>query len=332
MPLSYSGIIAEHRAVRERVGLFDVSHLGKVWIGGPGAVEALDSLLAGKVASLKEGRAGYNLLLNESGGIVDDLFVYRYPHGLLVVPNAANTEKVIGILTEALESKGDVRDARLEWAIVALSGPASRSLLEGGLARCRELKLHEFVELEYGGSRVMVARTGYTGELTFEFFVPWSDAPRVWSALLEEGEPLGIIPTGLGARDTLRLEMGYPLHGSDISEETNPLEAGLGWVINWSKEFRGKRQLERIKAKGLDRALAGLEGRGGQIPRKGYLIYREDELVGQVTSGNFSPVLGKGIALAYLAPSAARPGTEVWVDVRGKRLEAEVVNPPFIRR
>jgi aminomethyltransferase len=332
MPLSYSGIIAEHKAVRERVGLFDVSHLGKLWVEGPGSEERLDALLPGKVKRLKTWRAGYNLLLNDRGGIIDDLFIYRYPDGFLVVPNAANTDLVYERLREALGDSASVADARPEWAILALSGPRTRELLVGELGECASLRLHEFAEIQVAGAKVMVARTGYTGEPTYEFFVPSQDAEALWRRLLQAGEPYGIMPTGLGARDTLRLEMGYPLHGNDISEATTPLEAGLEWVVDWTKEFPAKSALEHAKAGGLNTRLIGLVGRGGQIPRQGYLVWDGDAQVGRVTSGNFSPVLGRGIALAYLANEAAVPGHEVWVDVRGKKLEAEVVKPPFIGR
>ncbi|HEX2259340.1 MAG TPA: glycine cleavage system aminomethyltransferase GcvT [Actinomycetota bacterium] len=331
MPLSYSGIIEEHKAVRERMGLFDVSHLGKLWVEGPESEAGLDGLLPGKVRSLKTWRAGYNLLLNEEGGIVDDLFLYRYPSGFLVVPNAANTDSVMTILREKL-GDATVADARPEWAILALSGPKVRDILTGELAECSGLRLHEFAEIAVGETKVMVARTGYTGELTYEFFVPSEDAMPVWRRLLEAGDPYGIMPTGLGARDTLRLEMGYPLHGNDISEATTPLESGLEWVVDWSKDFPPKPALERAKARGLEKRLIGLVGRGGQIPRKGYVVGQGDREIGRVTSGNFSPTLGKGIALAYVAADVAVPGNEVWVDIRGKRLEADLVKPPFIKR
>jgi aminomethyltransferase len=332
MPLSYSGIIAEHKAVRERVGLFDVSHLGKLWVEGAKSEAGLDRLLPGKLKTLKTWRAGYNFLLNDEGGIIDDLFVYRYPQGFLVVPNAANTDSVINRLRQTLGDRGSVFDARPDWAILALSGPKARDLLVGELERCASLRLHEFAEVEMGKTGIMVARTGYTGELTFEFYVPSEAAPAVWLRLLEAGEPYGIMPTGLGARDTLRLEMGYPLHGNDISEETTPLESGLEWVIDWTKDFEAKSALENVKARGTEKRLIGLVGRGGQIPRHGYVVWQKDLRVGRVTSGNFSPTLGKGIALAYLTTEAAVPGNEVWVDIRGNKLEAEVVKPPFITR
>jgi aminomethyltransferase len=332
MPLSYSGTIEEHRAVRERVALFDVSHLGKLWVEGREYEAGLDGFLPGRIRTLKTWRAGYNLLLNEEGGIVDDLFLYRYPHGFLIVPNAANTDSVMETLREKLGTGAIVADARPEWAILALSGPKTRDVLPEELAECAGLRLHEFRETVVGRAKVMVARTGYTGELTYEFFVPSEHATSLWRYLLDAGDPYGIMPAGLGARDTLRLEMGYPLHGNDISPATTPLESGLEWVVDWKKDFPAKPALERAKASGPEKRLIGLMGRRGHIPRKGYAVWQEDAEIGRVTSGNFSPTLGTGIALAYLATEEAFPGNEVWVDIRGKKLNAEVVKPPFIRR
>lgn len=331
MPLTFRGVIAEHLAVRERVGLFDVSHLGKVIVEGEGAVETLDTLLPGKVASLDEWTAGYNLVLNEDAGIVDDIFVYRRPEGFVVVPNAANSEAVLEVLRSGRRGGAEVIDARERWAILALSGPKARELVAGILPQASGLGLHSCADLDLNGVPVQVARTGYTGEFTLEFFVPSQRAPAIWRLLLEAGEPQGILPAGLGARDTLRLEMGYPLHGHEISPETNPLEAALGWLIQWDKPaFRGKERLEQIRTAGTARRLVGLVAHGREIPRAGYPIVHEGRQVGDVTSGNFSPVLGKGIALGYVPPGLAAAGTMLSVDVRGRALPMEVTKPPFV--
>jgi aminomethyltransferase len=334
MPLQYQGVVAEHWAVRRDAGLFDVSHLGKLVVHGDGAVAFLDSLLPGAVGGLDVWRAGYNLVLNADAGIVDDIFVYRRPDSLVVVPNAANTEAVLGILEEAVEGVRGVRveDARGRWAIFAVQGPRSRDMEDWFPPGAAGLPLHAFADLEVAGIRCQVARTGYTGEHGFELFVEWAEAAAVWNALLEGGAPYGLVPAGLGARDTLRLEMGYPLHGQDISEDTNPIEARLGWVIDWSKPaFTARDVLARIRGSGPPRRLTGLLARGRGIPRRGHPVRTDGEVVGEVTSGNISPVLGVGIAMAYVPTSLAEPGTVVTVDVRGRPLEAEVTRPPFVR-
>lgn len=333
MPLKYRGVIAEHLAVRERVGLFDVSHLGKLVVEGPGAAGLLDRLLPGKVAALGEWSAGYNLLLTEDGGIVDDLFVYRRPEMFVVVPNAANTAAVLEVIASEAGGGVSVTDARDRWAIIALQGPRAREAGGPVLPGAGGLRLHRFADAEAGGMPVQVARTGYTGEFGFELFVAAEDAPRLWRKLLDAGEPLGILPAGLGARDTLRLEMGYPLHGHDISPATNPLEASLSWVVDWAKpEFRGKPALEQVRRDGVRRRLVGLLAGAPGIPREGHAILRDGDRVGEVTSGNHSPVLGRGIAMGYVDTDHAAPGTMLAVDVRGKRLPVEVTKPPFVKR
>ena len=333
MPLQFSGVLAEHEAVRERVGLFDVSHLGKLLVGGPGAGGALEYALTNAVAGLATGRARYNLVLTEGGGIVDDLFLYRRPDGWLVVPNAANTDAVAASIRVAAPAGTDVIDARERWAILALQGPASRAMAASLMPEALDLPLHAFADLEVGGAAVQVARTGYTGEYGFELFVPSADAPAVWRLLLDAGEPHGIMPVGLGARDTLRLEMGYPLHGHEISPETNPIEAGLDWTIAWSKpDFRGKAAVEAVREAGPTRRLVGLVAGGPGIPRAGHAVVAGGREIGRVTSGNFSPTLRTGIALAYVIPNAAEPGTALDVDVRGKALPVTVTRPPFIPR
>lgn len=329
MPLQYEGVLAEHRCVREAAGVFDVSHLGKITVDGPGAPEFFDRMLPGKVASLGEWRAGYNLVLNEQGGIVDDIFVYRRPGGFIVVPNAGNTIAVLDIFKDAAGPGVRVVDSRMEWGIVALSGPRARSIVsELGNGEVKRLKLHHLTTGVFRGTQSLVARTGYTGEVTYEFLVAWDRAMPLWLALLGAGA----VPAGLGARDTLRLEMGYPLHGHEISEETNPLEAGLDWVIDWTKPFFAREALEKIRDEGVSRRLVGVVGVGREIPRAGQAVLAAGRRVGELTSGNFSPVLGKGIGMGYVSPEFAVAGTMLAVDVRGKMLEVEVKKPPFIDR
>jgi aminomethyltransferase len=333
MPLQFSGVVAEHTAVRERVGLFDVSHLGKLLVEGAGAVEALERAVTNGVGSIPEWRARYNLVLTDAGGIVDDLFVYRRPDSWLVVPNAANAPAVLEAIRSVAGPVTRVTDARERWAILALQGPASRQIAESLLPGAVDLRLHAFGDFDLDGSAVQVARTGYTGEYGFELFVPSEDAPGVWELLLDAGDPYGIVPVGLGARDTLRLEMGYPLHGHEISVDTNPIEAGLGWTIDWSKpDFRGRAAVEAVRQAGPSRTLVGLAADGPGIPRAGQAVLRDGEPVGTVTSGNFSPTLHKGIALAYVTPASREPGLGLEIDVRGKRLPVTVTKPPFVPR
>lgn len=332
MPLQYRGVIAEHTAVRERAGLFDVSHLGKLSLAGEGAEGALDVLLPGKVAALKDHRASYNLVLTDGGGILDDIYVYRRPDRFLLVPNAANTDAVMNAIASSVPPGIEVVDERDRWGILALQGPASREIAGDLLPGANDLRLHSFADFELAGVTIQVARTGYTGEFGFELFVPWDKALQVWRAILSSGVTHGLVPAGLGSRDTLRLEMGYPLHGNDISSDTNPVEAGMEWLIDWSKPFRARDLLEKIRVEGPARKLAGLVAHGREIPRSHQRVLSGAEQVGEVTSGNFSPVLRKGIALAYIATEYSAPGTMLEVDVRGRSLPVEVMQPPFIKR
>ncbi len=334
MPLVYgTGTVAEHNNVRQSVGLFDVTHLGKVTVEGADAEALLDRLLPGKVAKLRPWRAGYNLVLTPDGGVVDDIFVYKRDEGFLVVPNASNTDAVIQFLQAGVRADEDVTivDARGRWGILALTGPRAREVLFPIHPEAASLKMHDFRTMSLEGIDLIVARTGYTGEVTYEFLPEWDRSPEVWKLLLEAGRSCGIKPAGLGARDTLRLEMGYPLHGHELSVDINPLEAGLGWVIDWDKDFPGKGALENVHSAGVSRKLVGLlaaEGRG-RVPRMGHQVFFEDRPVGQVTSGNFSPTLGAGIALAFVPLELSEVGTRLEIDVRGKRLPVQVVKPPF---
>lgn len=333
MPLVYrEGTVAEHRNVREAVGLFDVTHLGKVTVDGPGAEALLDRLLPGKVAKLRPWKAGYNLVLTPDGGVVDDIFVYRKNEGFLVVPNASNTDAVIEFFEAGATAGGDdvkVADARGRWGILALTGPKARDVLYPLLPEAEGMKMHDFTNMTIGGIDVIIARTGYTGEVTYEFLPEWDRSPELWNLLLEAGDAQGIKPAGLGARDTLRLEMGYALHGHELSVDINPLEAGLGWVIDWEKDFTGKQALENIRAAGVNRKLVGLLAGEGRIPRQGHQVFLDHTPVGEVTSGNFSPTLGAGIALAFVPGELSEVGTSLQIDVRGKRLDVKVVKPPF---
>ena len=327
MPLQYSGVIAEHNAVRTSAGLFDVTHLGKLRVSGPGAADALQHALTADAVGLDPGRATYSLVLVDDGGCVDDVFVYRIDaEEWLVVPNAANFEAVAGCIRESGAEPVDEWD---RYAILALQGPESFPVFEKVWpgSDALGLKLHRWCPLDVFGAEGLVARTGYTGERGFEVYAPYEVAERAWTALLEAGAA----PVGLGARDTLRLEMGYALYGHELSLDTNPLEAGLSWAIAWDTKFRGRDALLEVKERGPARRLFGVVCSGKGVPRQGHKVVAEDGAeLGEVTSGNFSPSLGTGIALA-LGPSATKPepGQRVFVEARGRRIEGDIVKPPF---
>jgi aminomethyltransferase len=327
MPLQYSGVVAEHNAVRNSSGLFDVSHLGKLRLTGAENGKALDATVTCDAARLEVGQASYALVLTEEAGVVDDIFVYRMgPEDWLAVPNAAN----VGPVAKALRASGaEPEDEWNRYAILALQGPESddvfSSVFPGGGAT--DLKLHRWTDLDMFGEQGFVARTGYTGERGFELYVPGPVAVRTFEALLKAGTT----PVGLGARDTLRLEMGYALYGHELTTETNPLEAGLGWAIAWTSEFRGSDALKAIKERGPERRLFGIRLSDRGVPRQGYSVWRGDEQVGEVCSGNFSPTLGCGIALAYgTGGDVPTAGEVVEIEARGRRMKGDIVKPPFI--
>ncbi len=332
MPIQYKGTLVEHRAVREAVGLFDLTHLGKVTVEGEGAFEVLQRVVTNDLSKIDVGGAQYNLVLNERGGIVDDLIVYRTAADrYLVVPNAANTERIHAIILEHTREPVDVV-LREDLCLLAPQGPRSFDLVGKAFPDAPELAYMHCREGSYGGEPIVVSRSGYTGERGFELFVPETAAVNLWRILLEEGERLGLEPCGLGARDTLRLEMGYPLHGSDISEERTPLEAGLSWAVALDKgEFPGRAALLRQKDEGVPSRLWGLRMRDKLIPRAHYPVFADGEPVGETTSGGFSPTLKVGIGLAYLSPRERfTEGEAVDVEVRRRRGAAEIVKPPFV--
>jgi aminomethyltransferase len=334
MPLEYAhgGVLAEHAAVREAVGIFDVSHLGKVRVTGPGAVAFVDACLAGDLNRIGPGQAQYTLCCDEpTGGTVDDLIAYRFDDNhVLLVPNAANAAEVARRLAAAAPDGVTVVDQHEEFAVIAVQGPASERVLDA-LGLPADHTYMSFRTTQYGGAEVVVCRTGYTGEHGYELLVPSPAAAVVWDALFAAGEPYSVRPCGLGARDTLRTEMGYPLHGQDLSLEITPVQAGLGWAVGWSKPaFWGDAALRAEREAGPKRRLRGLRASGRGVPRAGMPVLAGSAQIGVVTSGTFSPTLRTGIALALLDTSAT--ATEVTVDVRGRPLPAAVVKPPFVER
>jgi aminomethyltransferase len=337
MPLQYGGILDEHRAVRERAGLFDLSHMGELFVEGPEAAAGLAYALVTDPPSLAVGRAHYSMICAPDGGILDDLIVYRLADDrFLVVANAANAQVVSDALAERLDGRRAVLDDRsLAMAMIAVQGPRSRSILASLTdVDLAALRYYGIAEGRVARIPAFVARTGYTGEDGFEVIVEVDSAEAVWDALMAAGGPAGMVPVGLGARDTLRLEAGMPLYGNELDRTTTPFEANLGRVVKLGKagDFVGRAALETAAAEGPDRLLVGLAVTGRGIARHGYPVLAADRRTGVVTSGTQSPTLGRPIAMAYVAPADAGPGTMLAVEVRDQPVDAEVVPLPFYRR
>jgi aminomethyltransferase len=329
MPVQYQGIKAEHQAVRERVGLFDVSHMGEVVFRGPDAEDAVQRLVTRDVSRLEEGQAGYSAVCYEDGGTVDDVLVYRRPEDFLIVVNAANREKDVDYFRE---HTGDLdvefADESDAWALLALQGPEAVGLLQNLTdADLSSLKYYRFLEGEVAGTRAMISRTGYTGEDGFEIYLSPEDAPQVWRQLIGAGAS----PAGLGARDTLRLEAGMCLYGNELDPETTPLEAGIGFAVHLDKEqeFIGQDALRKEKEEGLRKKLVGFEVEGRGIARHDYPVKVDDETVGRVTSGTHSPTLNKAIGLALVSPEVE---DRFEVVIRERPVEAHTVELPFYKR
>ncbi|HEV2369732.1 MAG TPA: glycine cleavage system aminomethyltransferase GcvT [Acidimicrobiales bacterium] len=323
MPLSYpGGTLEEHRACREACAVFDVSHLGTVRVEGTEALAALQYALTNDLRKIAPGRAQYTHLLDEEdASVLDDIIVWWLgPERFDVMPNASNTERVVSALPG--------RDVTAERAVVAVQGPTARQVVAKVAPEVAAVGRFRVTPFRFGGAPCVAAGTGYTGEDGVECAVPPEVAADLWTRLVAEGA----VPAGLGARDTLRLEAGLPLHGHELGPGITPLQAGLGWVVGWDKgNFRGRAPLEAERARGPARLLRGLVMEGRQPPRAGYVVRRDGKPAGEVTSGNFSPVLGHGIALAFLPPDAG-PGDEVEVDMRGRATPARVVKTPFVAR
>jgi aminomethyltransferase len=337
MPVEYSGITNEHLAVRTRAGVFDVSHMGEIEVAGKGALEAVQRISSNDAAALKVGQAQYAGLLTPDGTFVDDMLVYRMaPSHFMLVVNAANTAKDFAWISEQVKVAGDaaVVDSSSRYALVAIQGPAAREVLQPLTGvELNDIRYYWFSYGEVAGARVTISRTGYTGEDGYEIFVPPNMADRVWQALLESGRSADVIPCGLGARDTLRLEAAMRLYGNDIDESTTALEAGLGWTIGWKKgDFIGRERLLEQKERGLARTLVGFEMLERGIARPGYTVVADGDSVGTVTSGTQTPFLKKAIGMAYVPVALSAPGRQLDIDIRGRATKAQVVPLPFYKR
>lgn len=341
MPVQYTSITAEHTATRAAASLFDVSHMGRLRFTGPGAAALLDAVLTRHVAPLAPGRVAYSLVCDERGGVLDDVLVSHLVDGggqsyYLLVVNAGNRAKILAWLAEHAPSRADAAwsDVSGEWAMIAIQGPRAREILQP-LAELNlaTLGYYQAAETRIAGSGGIVSRTGYTGEDGFELFVGAPVVVRLWETLVERGQGAGLVAAGLGARDTLRLEAGMPLYGHELSEEIDPYQAGLGFAVQLDKgPFVGREALARLAADQHRPCRVGLELPGQRPAREGYPIFAGDEPIGHVTSGTFSPTLGRPIAMGYVRPEFRALGSELTIDIRGRREPARVVALPFYRR
>jgi aminomethyltransferase len=337
MPVEYSGITAEHMAVRTRAGVFDVSHMGEIEIAGKNALAAVQRISSNDASKLHVGQAQLAGLTTFEGTFVDDMLVYRMaPSHFLLVVNASNAMKDYAWISAQIKEVGEVAavDSSNRYALIAIQGPAALDVLQPlATIELAEIKYYWFSHGEVAGARAMISRTGYTGEDGFEIFVPPNVADRVWQAILEAGRSAEVIPCGLGARDTLRLEAAMRLYGNDIDESTTMLEAGLGWAIGWEKgPFIGYERLREQKEKGLARKLVGFEMLERGIARHGYRVVDGDRPIGVVTSGTQTPFLKKAIGMAYVPIELTKVGSEITIDVRGRTAKATVVPLPFYKR
>ncbi len=334
MPVQYTGILDEHEAVRQRAGLFDVSHMGEIELRGPRALAAAQELTVNDLGRLRDGQAQYSLLCLPTGGVVDDIMVHRISsERVLMCVNASNADKDFGWITEHHHG-AEVVNRSADFALLALQGPRATEILTGltplSLA---QIPPFAFAQGEIGGCDALVAHTGYTGEDGWEIYCAPGDAHPLWNALLEAGRRFDIRPAGLGARDTLRLERALPLYGHELTDETTPLEAGLSWVVRFTKpSFIGRDALLQQRERGLTRRLVGVAMTQPGIPRQGYAVVHDGEVVGHVTSGTKSPTLGKAIGLGYVASTLGAVGTQLGIDIRGRVIGAEVVRLPFYKR
>lgn len=337
MPVQYpAGVIEEHMATRTRAGLFDVSHMGEIWVEGPDAIAFVNGITTNDVTKLVDGQAHYSAFPNENGGVVDDLLVYRFgPERLLLVVNAGTTEKDWAWITSKKKDEDvELRNASADYCQIAIQGPKAVGILQKLTeTELEPIKYYHFTEGKVDGVDAIISRTGYTGEDGFEVYAAADKAEQLWNKIMATGEAEGILPCGLAARNTLRLESAMSLYGHELDDDISTLEANLGWITKIDKgEFIGKDDLVALKASGLKRKLAGFEMKEPGIARDGFDVYINDEKVGVVTSGSPAPFLKKNIGLAFVPPEFANVGQEIRIDVRGKKLLAEIVPTPFYKR
>lgn len=336
MPIQYESIIAEHKAVRNDVGLFDVSHMGEVIIEGEKAYDYLQNLTINDISVLFPGRVQYSAMCYPDGGIVDDLLVYKLDQKkYMLVINASNIEKDIEWMKTNNNHGVTITDVSDDYSLIAVQGPSSKAVIEAVFKTKVDMEYYHFAYLEYAGVKVLVSRTGYTGELGYELYIQGDEAfvCKLWDLLMKEGSEYLVKPCGLGCRDSLRLEMGFCLYGNDIDQSTNPLEAGLGWITKLKKDsFIGRDAIMKVKEAGVTRKLTPLVALEKSFPRHGYEIVCDDKTVGKLTSGTVSPVLDKGICLAYIDVDYLNNNSKLEMIIRGKKVPMQVVKLPFIQK
>lgn len=331
MPMQYSSIFEETKAVRNSAGLFDVSHMGEIEVTGSDATEFVNSLVTFDISKLKEFQAKYTVMLNEEGGIIDDLVVYNLPGKYLIVVNAANQENDFNWIERHKKGNVEIQNVSREYFQLALQGPLSEKIIKRILKNDpSDLKFYNFKEEVIVNTQVLLSRTGYTGEDGFEIYGKSEEAEKIWDKIMEEGRKDGLSPCGLGARDLLRLEMGYCLYGNDITTATTPLEANLSWVVSLDKEnFIGKDFLLKQKKEGIKRKLVGILVPGKRIPRHGYKILIKGEDIGTITSGNYSPNISSSIAMGYISKQYEKEETKVEIEIRNTIVGGEIIKLPF---
>ena len=336
MPVQYTGIVEEHLAVRKSVGVFDVSHMGEFEVRGTDALTFLQRMTVNDVSKLREGKVQYSAMCYDDGGIVDDLLVYHCGDHYMLVVNASNTKKDFDWLKSHLEGDVSLIDRSDEFSLLAVQGPQSLKTLKKIVdVDLSKIEYYHFTRGRVAGEEMIISRTGYTGELGFELYFRWDEAAakKVWDAVFNAGKEFGIAPIGLGARDTLRLEMGYCLYGNDIDQTTHPLEAGLGWITKLNKgDFIGKSVMMKAKAEGLRRTLVGFTLSEKAVARHGYPLLLNGSEVGHVTSGTFSPTLERAIGMGYVSAGNGEVGKTIQVGIRGKEIPATIVNIPFVQK
>ncbi|QQX76288.1 MULTISPECIES: glycine cleavage system aminomethyltransferase GcvT [Aequorivita] len=335
MPVSYEGVNAEHETVRKSVGVFDVSHMGEFLITGPNALHLIQKICSNDISKIVDGQAQYNCMPNETGGIVDDLIVYKFEDGkYLLVVNASNIDKDWDWITKQNTMGAEMRNLSDDYSLLAIQGPkaveAMQSLTSEDLSA---IKFYHFKVADFAGiAHVIISATGYTGSGGFEIYCKNSEVEQVWNKVMEAGKDFGIKPIGLAARDTLRLEMGFCLYGNDINDTTSPLEAGLDWITKFTKDFINSENLKKQKEEGVKRKLIGFELNERGIPRHDYEIVDKDgKKIGTVTSGTMAPSLNKGIGMGYVTTENSAPGTEIFIQIRNKPVAATIVKTPFYK-
>jgi aminomethyltransferase len=336
MPVQYSGIIEEHLAVRKKVGVFDVTHMGEFLIRGSGALAFLQKVTINDVARLKPGKVQYSAMCYADGGIIDDLLIYRMEDHFMLVVNASNLQKDFEWLQSQKFGDVEIENVSDVTALLAIQGPKSLATLQKvAKEELSKVEYYSFIQSTLAGISMIISRTGYTGELGFEIYfkADGEQAKKIWNAIFDAGKEFGIVPIGLGARDTLRLEMGFCLYGNDIDKTTHPLEAGLGWITKLNKEnFNGRDAIVKAKQEGLKRKFIGFTLPDRTLARHGYEIMNNGKIIGQVTSGTFSPSLQKGIGMGYVIPEFSAVGTNISILVRGKEIPATIVTLPFLQK